>query len=78
MKKKMEDWFSRHGITARIVLLFILLVIVPFLVMAVFVVNLFQDYSYRSLGNATMDSMASVGTQISKEIRKRKEDAKFV
>ena len=78
MKKRMEDWFSRHGITARIVILFILLVIVPFFVMAFFVVSIFRDYSYSSLGNATMDSMSSVGSQISKEIRSRKEDAMFV
>lgn len=78
MKKRIEDLFLRHGITARIILSYILLVIVPFLTMAAIVVNIFQDYIYSSLGNATMDSMSSVGFQISKEIRNRKEDSMFV
>lgn len=78
MKKGIEELFLRHGITARIILSYILFVIVPFLIMAMVVVNIFQDYIYSNLGNATMDAMSSAGFQISKEIRKRKEDSMFV
>lgn len=75
MTKRIEALFSRHGITTRIILLYILLVIVPFFTMAIVVVNIFNNYSYSSLGNEAMDSMSSVGFQISKEIRSRKEDS---
>lgn len=47
-----KDWFSRHGITTRIVLLFLVLVIIPFFVMAAFVVGIFRDYNITTLGNS--------------------------
>ena len=73
-----KSWFSKHGITARIVLLFITLVIVPFFVMAAVVIHLFQDYSITSLGNAAADAMSAVGFQISGEVRSRKESSMIV
>ena len=72
-----KDWFSRHGITTRIVLLFLVLVIIPFCVMAVFVVGIFRDYNITALGNSAMDSMASVGYQISGELKNRMESSLF-
>ena len=72
-----KDWFSRHGITTRIVLLFLVLVIIPFFVMAVFVVGIFRDYNITALGNSAMDSMASVGYQISGELKNRMESSLF-
>ena len=48
-------WFSRHGITARIVLLFLVLVIIPFFIMAAFVVGIFRDYNMTILGKSAMD-----------------------
>ena len=68
-----KAWFSRHGITTRIVLLFLVLVIIPFFVMAAFVVGIFRDYNITTLGNSAMDSMASVGYQISGELKNRME-----
>lgn len=72
-----KDWFSRHGITTRIVLLFLVLVIIPFFVMAAFVVEIFRDYNITALGNSAMDSMASVGYQISGELKNRMESSLF-
>ncbi|MFR2188594.1 MAG: sensor histidine kinase [Blautia sp.] len=72
-----KDWFSRHGITTRIVLLFLVLVIIPFFVMAAFVVGIFRDYNITALGNSAMDSMASVGYQISGELKNRMESSLF-
>ena len=72
-----KDWFSRHGITTRIVLLFLVLVIIPFFVMAAFVVGVFRDYNITALGNSVMDSMASVGYQISGELKNRMESSLF-
>lgn len=75
MMKNKENWFSKHGITARIVLLFIVLVIVPFFIMVAFVVRIFQDYNVSSLGDAARDAMSSVGFQISGELKARKESS---
>lgn len=72
-----RNWFSKHGITARIVILFLLLVIIPFFMMAGFVVMVFRDYNVTSLGNSAMDSMSSVGYQISRELKTRKESSMF-
>lgn len=72
-----KDWFSRHGITTRIVLLFLVLVIIPFFVMAAFVVGIFRDYNITALGNSAMDSMATVGYQISGELKNRMESSLF-
>ena len=72
-----KDWFSRHGITTRIVLLFLVLVIIPFFVMAAFVVGIFRDYNITAFGNSAMDSMASVGYQISGELKNRMESSLF-
>lgn len=71
--RKKDNWFSRHGISARIVVLFIVLVFVPFVVLAGLVVGIFQDYNATSLGDAARDSMSSVGYQIGKELKTRKE-----
>ena len=72
-----KKWFAKHGITARIVLLFLVLVIIPFFLMAGFVVKFFRDYNVVSLGNSAMDSMSSVGYQISRELKTRKESSMF-
>ena len=72
-----RNWFSKHGIRARIVILFLLLVIIPFFMMAGFVVKIFRDYNVTSLGNSAMDSMSSVGYQISRELKTRKESSLF-
>ena len=72
-----RNWFSKHGIMARIVILFLLLVIIPFFMMAGFVVMVFRDYNVTSLGNSAMDSMSSVGYQISRELKTRKESSMF-
>ena len=65
------------GFTTRIVLLFLVLVIIPFFVMAAFVVGIFRDYNITALGNSAMDSMASVGYQISGELKNRMESSLF-
>ena len=72
-----RNWFSKHGITARIVILFLVLVIIPFFVMAGFAVKVFRNYNVTSLGNSAMDSMSSVGYQISRELKTRKESSMF-
>lgn len=71
--QKKDNWFSRHGISTRIVVLFAVLVFVPFIVLAGLVVGLFRDYNATSLGDAARDSMSSVGYQIGKELKTRKE-----
>ncbi|MFQ9153100.1 MAG: hypothetical protein ACLR6B_18225 [Blautia sp.] len=46
-------------------------------VMAAFVVGIFRDYNITALGNSAMDSMASVGYQISGELKNRMESSLF-
>lgn len=57
--------------------MFLVLVIIPFFVMAAFVVGIFRDYNITALGNSAMDSMASVGYQISGELKNRMESSLF-
>lgn len=73
--KNRKNWFSQHSITTRIALMFIGLVMIPFFIMAALIVGLFQDYNVSSLGDAARDSMSSVGFQISKELKARKENS---
>lgn len=63
--------------TTRVVLLFVVLVIVPFFIMAAFVVRIFRDYNITTLGTSAMDSMSSVGYQISGELKSRMESSLF-
>lgn len=72
-----KKWVIKHGITVRIVMLFLILVIIPFLVLAGFVVRFFQDYNVTSLGNSAVDSMSSVGYQILRELKIREESSMF-
>ena len=63
--------------TTRVVLLFVVLVIVPFFIMAAFVVRIFRDYNITALGTSAMDSMSSVGYQISGGLKSRMESSLF-
>lgn len=63
--------------TTRVVLLFVVLVIVPFFIMAAFVVRIFRDYNITTLGTSAMDSMSSVGYQISGGLKSRMESSLF-
>lgn len=65
MISRLKAYFSKSGITARIVALFAGLVIVPYLVLAVVVFVVFQRYSVSSMGQTTVDAMSVVGSQIS-------------
>lgn len=73
MVQKLKDRFSKYGITVRIVLLFTVLVIVPFLLFAVLVLVTFQDYSIDSLGETAVDAMSVTGFQISSALRENEE-----
>lgn len=74
MKTKVKEKFSKYGITARMVLLFTMLVIVPYLLLAGLLLMFFRNYTVSRLGEATVDSMASVGGQIADVFREMEED----
>lgn len=73
MVQKLKDRFSKYGITVRIVVLFTVLVIVPFLLFALLVLVTFQNYSIDSLGETTVDAMSVTGSQISSALRENEE-----
>lgn len=75
MREQIEKHFMKYGITVRIVIYFTVLVIVPFFLLAVMIVLVFQNYAVSSLGETTEDAMAVVGTQIADSMREREEDS---
>lgn len=70
MFAKLKKQFSDYGITARIVTCFIVLVIVPFFILAMVIALVFMNYTASNMGTASEDAMNSVGTQITKAIKK--------
>lgn len=73
MRTKWKEFFDRNGITARIVILFTVLVIVPYFILALLVFLVFQNYTVSSLGETTMDTMTMVGSRISASIKEYEE-----
>ena len=70
---RLLQYFSRHGITVRVVTFFTFLVIVPYILLACIIYAFFQDYSINSLGETTMDTMAMVEENISRALRSSEE-----
>ena len=70
MFAKLKKQFSDYGIIARIVTCFILLVIVPFFILALVIAIVFMNYTASNMGTASEDAMNSVGTQITNAIKK--------
>ena len=55
------------GITARIVCGFTVLVIIPYLILAVVIAVVFMNYTASNLGSAAEDAMNVIGNQIKAE-----------
>lgn len=55
------------GITARIVCGFTVLVIIPYLILAVIIAVVFMNYTASNLGSAAEDAMNVIGNQIKAE-----------
>lgn len=73
-QRKISSFFLHHGVTARIVVLFTLLLIVPYVFMIGLFFNHYHTSGIKSLGEVTEDTMVSVGTQISDRMRQQEED----
>lgn len=73
MRRKWKEFLDRKGITARIVVLFTVLVIVPYFILALLVFVVFQNYSVSSLGETTADAMTMVSGRISSTIKEYEE-----
>lgn len=78
MNKKKRINLSQYGITPRIVVLFTLLVIVPFLISAVILIFVFRNYTVNRVGETTMDAVSAVGNQIHTAVRQYEEDSMFL
>lgn len=75
MISMIKNKVSRCGITTRIIISFTILVIVPFLITAGVMGFVFKNYAISSIGETTVDAMASVGAQISQSVKKYEEDS---
>lgn len=75
MNEKLKNKISQYGITARIVILFTILVIVPFLITAILLVFVFRNYTVSNIGESTMDAVAVVGGQINTAVKQYEEDS---
>lgn len=75
MIEKVKNKTSQYGITARIVMLFTTLVIVPFLISAVILAFVFRNYTVKNVGETMSDAVASVGSQINVSVKQYEEDS---
>lgn len=75
MKISITKQRKEYGLTARMIAMFVVLVILPFLLLAVFVVVFFRNYSINNIQTANVDSMNSIGTQISSAVHEIEEDS---
>lgn len=75
MKEKQHKPIKKIGITARLVLLFTSLVVVPFLVLTVITFFFFRNYTVEQIGSSTKDSMAIVGMRISDSMQLLEEES---
>ena len=76
--KKVGNLIRSYEITARIIGSFTILVIVPYLCLAVFTYIEFQRYSVSSLGKTTMDTLTIAADNIHSSMRAREEDTMSV
>lgn len=76
MKKLRNDKY--YGITTRMVVFFIVLVIMPYLCLAAITYIVFQNYSVSSMGKTTMDTVTVAGANIHKAMREREDDSMAV
>ncbi|MEY8336005.1 histidine kinase [Lachnospiraceae bacterium 47-T17] len=73
--KKLKDSFVYYGITARMVVFFTILVIVPYLCLAGITYVVFQNYTVSSLGETTRDTVTAAGANIHRAMKEREEDS---
>ncbi len=78
MIDKLKSKISQYGITTRIVILFTVLVIVPFLVTAILLVFVFRNYTVSTIGESTTDAVSAVGNQINTAVKQYEEDSMFL
>lgn len=78
MIDKLKNKISQYGITTRIVILFTVLVIVPFLVTAILLVFVFRNYTVSTIGESTADAVTAVGNQINTAVKQYEEDSMFL
>lgn len=69
MVSKLKKQFSEYGITARVVTGFLLLVIVPYLILAGIIAVVFMNYTAANMGTASEDTMNLIGTQITESMK---------
>lgn len=74
MFSKLRYRYSQYGITVRIVVLFVFLVIIPFFAATALIAVVFRNYSVSSLSDTTLDTMMVVGNQIKNTVREYEED----
>ena len=78
MNSGIRNKIKKYGITARIVILFTILVIVPFLIGAVLLVFVFRNYTVDNMGVSTADAVTTVGNQIQMAVKRYEEDSMFL
>ncbi|MCD8019697.1 MAG: histidine kinase [Clostridiales bacterium] len=78
MIKKVKELCFRYGITVRIVLLYVVLVIIPFLVLVLFVAKVSWNYAMTTLSDNTMDAMSVVEHEISYRIDNYEEQSMYI
>lgn len=73
MRDKTEKGSARYGITARIVFCFVVLVIVPFFILAVVIAGGFFNYTISTVGENALDYVSNAGMQITDILKEYEE-----
>lgn len=69
----MKNRIAKYGITIRIIVLFVALVIVPYMIFSAVVFYGFQNYTIKNLSITTNDTMSIVQSQVDSELERYEE-----
>ena len=75
MKERVVQFFNRHGITFVMVVLFALLVFVPFFILAAAAGTFFVNNTVETLSDTTMDTMTITAYEIKTSVQGYEEDS---
>jgi len=69
----MKIRLEKYGIRTRILILFTVLVIIPFFILMLTVFSVFQQYARKSYGDSMVDTLTAVTTQVKSTMDKYEE-----
>lgn len=76
--RRWREYVQYHGITVRLAALFLLLVILPYLLLAGFVFVYFENHTISNLGQTNLDTLTAAASSIHTAMLQREDDSMAV